>query len=355
MVFAQDPSAKKTPRLRFFGYRPKFDTTTVPVSISVNGYADFYYLFDFDRPSSRNLPYFYSSNRHNQIAVNLAYVSFSAESPRFRARLTPAVGTYMGANYAAEPEAFRYVYEASAGVRLTEALWLDAGVLPSLYGYENAVSFDQPTYGRSMSAENSPYYVSGAALSYQAPNRRASFSLYALNGWQNIAREVRFPAGGTKFVWTDEKWTLNWSTYLGDEQRVRGAATELRFFNDVWVKYAPSDKFYVLSLFDVGTWRRAGRQYSWWTAHVIAWTRLSKRWGAALRGETFDDPNGVAPLEAFDPDARYRQFAASFNFDYRPIPQAMLRWETRLLEGYRPYETGRKTTLRVALSLAASF
>ena len=354
-VGAQDPTTKKTPNLRFFGFRPKFDTLAAKTMISVGGYADVCYLFDFRRPMDRSLPYFYSSNRHNQIALNLAYLSVSAESERFKARVAPALGTYMAANYAGEPEAFRYVLEASAGARLAKGFWLEAGVLPSLYGYENAISFDQPTYTRSLSAENSPYYVSGAKASYQTSDGRAVIALYALNGWQNIARDVRFPAGGTQLVLNGKTFTFNWSTYLGDEQRIKGETSEIRFFNDLWFKYSPSEKFYLLGLFDAGTQRRDGANHSWWTVHAIAWAKMSRRWGAALRGEAFTDPNGVAPLEAFDPQARFQLFGASLNFDYRPIENILLRFETRLLEGYWPYEQGRKTTVRTAVSMAASF
>ncbi len=352
---AQEPAVKKTPNLQFFGFRPKFDTVASKTTINVGGYADVYYMFDFSRPNDRSVPYFYSSNRHNQIALNLAYVSVSAESDGFRARVAPALGTYMGANYAAEPEAFRYILEASAGVRLGRGFWLEAGVLPSLYGYENAVSFEQPTYSRSMSAENSPYYVSGAKASYQTRNGLATFALYALNGWQNIGRDVRFPAGGTQVVLEGKEFTFNWSTYWGDEQRIKGEKSEIRFFNDLWFKYAPSEKFYLIGLFDVGTQRHDTANPSWWTVHAIAWRKLSKRWGAALRGEAFTDPQGVAPLEAFDPDARFQLFGASVNLDYRPLENVLLRLETRFLEGYWPYETVRKTSVRTSASMAVSF
>ncbi|MCS7086480.1 MAG: porin, partial [Bacteroidia bacterium] len=217
-----------------------------------------------------------------------------------------------------------------------------------------AVSFDQPTYFRSLSTENSPYYVSGAKASYQTRDGIATFALYALNGWQNIARDAHFPAGGTQIVVKLESFTFNWSTYVGDERKDKNEARQIRFFNDVWFKYAPSDKFYLLGLFDVGTQRRQTVNHSWWTFNAIGWMKLSRRWGAALRGEAFTDPTGVAPLEAFDPRARFQLVGASVNFDFRPDENVLMRLETRLLEGYWPYETNRKTTVRIAASIAVS-
>src|SRR5688572_27985888 len=81
--------------------------------ITVGGYLDTYYGYDFSRPSSKERPYFVSSNRHNEFTINLAFVEVKFTSPRVRATLRPALGTYMEANYRAEPPMFRNLYEGN--------------------------------------------------------------------------------------------------------------------------------------------------------------------------------------------------------------------------------------------------
>ena len=65
---------------------------------------------------------------------------------------------------------------------------MDIGIMPSHIGFESAVSKDCWTLTRSMLAENSPYFESGAKLSYTTNNGKLQFSVLALNGWQRITR-----------------------------------------------------------------------------------------------------------------------------------------------------------------------
>lgn len=76
--------------------------TTNPLTFS--GYVEGYYSYDFNKPSNNTKPGFlYSHNRHNEFTVNLAFVKGSYNTERVRANLAVAAGTYMNANYAAEP------------------------------------------------------------------------------------------------------------------------------------------------------------------------------------------------------------------------------------------------------------
>ena len=76
--------------------------TAKPLNFS--GFAEAYYSYDFNKPADNNRPFFlYSHNRHNEFNVNLAYIKGSYNADRIRANVALAVGTYMNANYAAEP------------------------------------------------------------------------------------------------------------------------------------------------------------------------------------------------------------------------------------------------------------
>src|SRR4028119_161588 len=86
--------------------------------VTVGGYIDTYYGYDFSRPPSKDRPYFVSSNRHNEFSINLAFIDLKFTSKRVRVTFRPGIGSYMGANYVAESPIFRNVYEANIGVKL---------------------------------------------------------------------------------------------------------------------------------------------------------------------------------------------------------------------------------------------
>jgi hypothetical protein len=53
-----------------------------------------------------------------------------------------------------------------------KTLWLDAGIFGSHMGFESALSIDNPTLTKSFVAENSPYYWSGAKLTYHIGEKK---------------------------------------------------------------------------------------------------------------------------------------------------------------------------------------
>ncbi|MCA6406542.1 MAG: outer membrane beta-barrel protein, partial [Cytophagales bacterium] len=115
--------------------------TTVIGRLAVGGYMDTYYGYNFNRPSSGTNPYFVTSNRHDEMNVNLAYIDLRYRATNFRARFVPGFGTYVNSNYAAEAGTLKNIIEASVGLRLSAKrnIWMDVGVLGSPYTNESAI------------------------------------------------------------------------------------------------------------------------------------------------------------------------------------------------------------------------
>src|SRR6185295_5898902 len=129
-------------------------------------------------------------NRHNEFNVNLGLLKASYNTDWIRGNIALATGTYMNANYAAEPGVLKNIYEANAGVRISKSknLWIDIGIMPSHIGFESARSYDCWNLTRSIIADNTPYYESGAKVTYTSDNNKWMVSALALNGWQRIQR-----------------------------------------------------------------------------------------------------------------------------------------------------------------------
>lgn len=170
------------------------DSVTTKNPLTISGYIESYYTYDFNKPADNNRPGFiYSHNRHNEFNLNLGFIRGSYTTDKVRGNLALAAGTYMNANYAAEPGVLKNIYEANAGFKIGKKnLWLDAGIFPSHIGFESAIGKDNWTLTRSIVADNSPYYEAGAKLTFTTDNNKWVFSGLALNGWQLIKRMATY-------------------------------------------------------------------------------------------------------------------------------------------------------------------
>ena len=193
-------------------------------AFTLSGYAETYYSYELSNPGDhvRQGPV-YSFNRHNEVNLNLGMIKLAYAKNNVRGNLALMAGTYPQYNLAAEPELLRSVYEANVGVRLskTRELWLDAGIMPSHIGFESAIGADCWNVTRSILAENSPYYESGARLSYTSPNARWYAAGMLLNGGQRMARPDgnNTPAFGTQLTLKpSDKVTLIRSIFVGHDQ-----------------------------------------------------------------------------------------------------------------------------------------
>jgi hypothetical protein len=309
------------------------DSTKQIGSLSFSGFVEAYYGYGFNKPADNNRPFFvYSHNRHNEFNINLAYLKGSYNSERTRANLALGVGTYMNANYAAEPGVLKNIYEANAGVKISKnkSLWIDMGVLPSHIGFESARSSDCWTLTRSLIADNSPYFEAGAKITYTTDNNKWLLSALALNGWQRIQRI----SGNSLMSWGTQvqfkpsgKLTLNYSTFLGTDKP--DSVRQFRHFHNLYAILQVTDKIGLILDLDIGQEQKAkgSSDYNTWygTAGVLRFTPNSN-WAFALRGEYYSDekeviiPTGTAN--------GFKVLGVSFNVD-RNIANNFL-WRTEI-------------------------
>lgn len=341
------------------------DSTAHPEDASpllFSGHVEAYYSYDLNRPPDHQRPSFlYSHNRHQEATVNLAFVKGSYTAARVRASLALAAGTYMNANYAAEPATLRNLYEASTGYQLLAGreLWLDIGVLPSHIGFESAHSPSCWTLTRSLAAENSPYYEAGARLSY----KRGGWllSVLALNGWQRIRRVDgnSLVSWGTQLQWgAGADLLFNYSTFVGTDDP--DTARRWRFFHDLYMVWQPTAKTGIILGLDYGWQQRSKnstRPSAWYTPVGIFRYAPTNTWAAAVRGEYYSDGEGVLIFSS-TPHG-FKTLGVSLNVDYTPIEQVMLRLEGRTLRSRdavftreaRPVRTNTALTFSMAVSL----
>ncbi len=309
--------------------------------LTLNVLLDLYYAADYGaRDGGNRQPFVVNHARQNAFAVNVAGLDAAYTGARLRGRVTLGVGTYFDDNYAAEPAGLRMLYEASAGIRLhrTRAVWLDLGVLPSPYGYEGALAIDQPTLTRSLSAEQVPYYLTGARLSLPL-GPRWELRLWLVNGWQVIAETDGAKALGTQLSFRPKPTVLlNWSTFVGSARTPLRPELGLRVYHDLYAHWRVHNRLELLGLVDVGVQSVAGQRTPWvWgvTNAIARWAlgpRLGEGWALSGRVEAFSDPGQVVVTTA----APLRVGGASLGVEYAPMAGLLLRLEHRSLWAVAP-------------------
>lgn len=299
--------------------------------VSVDGFIDLYYAYDFNQPKERDRDYTTQPARNDEFNVNLALIGLTHKKNRLTARLSLQAGTYVQTNYATEPSVgntsggllSRHIQDAYIRYQLRGSTALIVGIMPSYIGNESVISLDNFTYTRSLAADYTPYYQSGVGVIHHL-NNRLSLEGYVLNGWQNISEDDSNKAIGTALRYNLEKWSLNSTTYFGT---YLGAA---RQFYDVNVEYRASSTLKIKALYDFGIQdTRLGADATFSTFNVQASYGPIEGHRFSLRAETYRDEKQANVLthtgQGFD------VYGGSIGHDYDLEEGYTLRSEFRSL------------------------
>ncbi len=304
--------------------------------VSLSGFVDAYYVYDFNQPDvGPRQNFLFNYNRHNEFNINLGLIKLNVLHAKYRANIALHAGTYANDNYAAEPGLLKNIFEANVGIALNgkNNLWLDAGVFPSNLGFESAISIENMTLTRSLVAESSPYFLSGAKITYTLNEQWELVGLIS-NGWQRIQRveDSSLPSFGTQISFRpDESLTLNWSTFIGTDDP--DSTRRMRYFNNFYGIFQLTEKINLIAGFDYGIQQESNNLiiYDKWLAPVvIAQYSINKNWNTAVRAEYYQDQAEVIISTATADGFNTTGF--SWNIDYMPTPNVACRLETRWLK-----------------------
>lgn len=309
--------------------------------LTISGYADIYYIYDFANPADHNRQDFvYAFNRHNEVNLNIGFVQASYENNRVRGKFALMAGTYANANLAAEPGVLKNIFEANAGVKLSaqKNLWVDAGVFASHLGFEGAVGADCWTMTRSLMAEGAPYYLSGAKITYTSDNGQWLLGGLLLNGWQRIQRVPgnQTPAFGHQINYMpNEKITIGSSSFIGSD--TPDSARLMRYFHSLYGQFQLTPALGLIAGLDIGAQQQRpnSRQIHVWYS-PIAIVRLkpvASDWSVAARAEYYADPNEV--IVATGSPNGFQTFGYSVNIDRRLGSNLLWRTELRTFQSRR--------------------
>jgi hypothetical protein len=196
------------------------------------------------------------------------------------------------------------------------------------------MSSDCWTLSRSLAAENSPYFETGARLGYTTKNEKWNLSVLALNGWQNITRKDNFSLinWGTQLQFKpNAKTILNYSSFIGTVYP--DSARRMRYFHDLYAILPLHDKWGLILGMDIGQEQKSADDaslHTWFTPQAVIRYKPSMKTAVAIRGEYYSDPNGIVVGYAL-PD-EFKTTGISLNLDYNPFDLAIVRIEGRWLK-----------------------
>jgi hypothetical protein len=302
--------------------------TSKPIEIS--GYAEMYYAYDFNNPSNHELSGFlYNHKRHNEVNVNLAFIKAAYADQQNRANLAMMVGNYAQYNLAAEPNWAQFVFEANLGFRISNKhnLWIDAGILPSHIGFESAVGADCATLTRSLLAENTPYFESGAKLTYTSKSEKLFISVLYLNGWQQIVKSdfMHKPAFGMQFNYKiNNNTTFNYSNFAGTMRP--DSVDYFRLYHNFYL-LLNNDKLNCTLGMDLGSQSKGKERYWVFSPVAIAQYKINKKLKMAARVEYYDDKNQII-IAGTNPNG-FKVLGTSLNLDKQLTKKLCWRLEAK--------------------------
>jgi len=306
------------------------------VKMNVSGFLDVFYVYDFNTPKGEGRqPFLYNHNRHNEFNLNLGIIKANISHSKYRANLGLHSGTYVNDNYAAEPGLLKNISEANVGIALhkNKNIWLDVGIFSSHIGFESAISADNWTLTRSLLAENSPYYLSGAKVTYE-PNAKWAVIALVCNGWQRIRRVEgnHLLSFGTQLTYKpSDNILVNWSTFLGTDDP--DALRRMRYFNNLYTQWSISPQFGVIAGLDIGWQQKSFKSTAydkWWSPVIILQYKINSRWKSAFRSEYYQDASGII-ISTVSKDG-FKTASVSWNLDYNAAANLFCRMEVRYMQ-----------------------
>ncbi len=332
---------------------------------SVSAFIDAYYAYDFGRPPGRDRSFLTQAVRTNEFNLNLVHLALALDRSNVRAKLALQAGTSVQANFAAEPrtgaisgpELTRHIQEATLGVRAASGVWIDAGIYPSYIGWEGWVSATNPTYTRSLVAEFTPYFLSGARVTW-TPSKRVTIQGHLMNGWQNVSENNDAKAVGVRVDYSpSDRLTLVYANYAGNEQPT-GTPAKTRFFQQAMAK-GTAGRLGWQAQVDYGREGRGGTNRDWYGWAAIGRWSFDPATALAIRIEHYSDPHQVIVVTGRSDGLVASSGSAGVD---RTLPGGVLwRLEARRIRATTPLfaddgQAGRsKASVSLVTSLAVTF
>ncbi len=320
--------------------------------ISFVGYLDTYYSYDFSEPDFNQRLYVTQYDQHNEFALNHGWVGAEYDGEKLRGNLALQVGSYPANNYAAEPMPYqRMIYNAYAGLRITDNSWLDVGVFGGHFGAESALALERALLSPALATEYTPYYQTGVRYTHQLGDNTEVIGV-VLNGWQNIAETNNQKSVGIAINQKlSEQISIGYGNYYGNESTTNGLDL-MRFHNNLVIQINPMDGLTFVASGDYTTQQnsRTDAVEQVIMLNFIGDYALNEQWSVAGRYEYVKDEDGLLISGV---SGAVDMSILSLAINYQPTPESSLKIEAKTYNDQDRNFVGSKGSERGAFVLAA--
>lgn len=283
-------------------------------SLSLSGYAEVAYAYNFNQPQNGVTNWRGFDNRHDTFNVSNAVLDLAWSVAAVTGRVALQFGTTADALFLSEPAAagtssvnaagaavFRHLQQALLGWRapVGRGLLIEAGLFLSPVGPEGLAVKDQWSWSRSSLFFALPFYHTGARLSYPFTDT-LTVTLAGVSGWNSIIDNNTRKSLLVQGTFRNDRLTLN-LIYLGGVERDRGApeGQPWRHLFDASATLQATPRLALQLQLDGGFEHGELGRSSWLAAAAYARVQLVRWLFLSLRGDAFyheppRDADGVA-------------------------------------------------------------
>lgn len=302
----------------------KDSATTTPVALSVSGFVDTYFAFNFARPTSRVNQLRNFDVTDNQFVLSMAEVSVQKSATPVGFRVDLDLGQGNDIVQSGAPGSLANVRQAYVTVvaPVGSGLTIDAGKFVTHCCYEVIPAKDNFNYSRSLLfAWSVPYYHLGARASYQA-SEEITLNGYVYNGWNGIPVNSG-KTFGFETVYTPTRAlsiVLNW---LGGPALPDSVSGSYRNLYELIVSYQATERLTLAANGVYGEDHPLSATALWRGVAGYLKYMLNDVSSLAVRAEAFADPAG------FMTSTPQNLYEATLTYEYRPFANLILRGEYR--------------------------
>lgn len=287
---------------------PTLSINAGAATLKFSGYFDTYIAHDFARPVdghkdiSRGGGRHYTSNPlyNDQFSVGYSFLQTDFEANETMGfRFAYHFGDIVQKMYEGEPESIKPIREATARIKLNEKLMVEAGIMPSFFGFETFINKENMHATRAHMTDFAPDFDAGARAYYTlSKNEHLKFQI--ANGWQVIRDNNRDKSVAAAYVYDEPgRFMFNWGQFYGNEAP-EGQHHTYRTYTNLFAKI-PHGRFTFAPMLDLG-WGEKYRQGNegkywapWQSYGLIIRYAMGEKNAVAARYDRTHDPNNIIP------------------------------------------------------------
>jgi hypothetical protein len=358
-IYGFEPLPKKDAVLK----EKKKELITLPEGMTVNGYAETYYVWDTDKDKEAR-QYAATSPYRDEFRLVIAQISGAYSTKRFRSAVALHFGDLPDVNWP-DIGSLKFVQEANIGFSPVKGLWFDFGYFITHIGAESI--FPRYNFFNTFALVTyfEPIYQSGIRISYNT--KKFYGQLHLLNGYNRLTDNNKNKSVGLQLGFKPNKYLdFTYNNIFGNEEPAENNNPKLRLQNNFVVKVFAGKYVDMLIGFDAAYQQKSqiadtSRFASMYSGLFAVRVKPHKKFSISARYEYHNDKDSFLSGTFLNSNGELTGLIAqgfTLGVEFNPVPFGFLRLEGRYLmakNNQKIFHDNKNTRLEVVFSAGAGF